>query len=137
MIGLRIFSFLKFYLLTIGLLFVLYSLIDIGLRREIFLFLAVTILSPYLFKTAIELRGVRSGDLVLVSTQKEGVLGFFVEKVLAKALTNGKIGDVVEISYEYGRASAEVLNYGGLFFPPEVGLLCYEKPIKRWRDEFF
>ncbi len=133
----KVFSFLKFYLVTIALLFIFYSIVDIGLRREIFLFLAVTFLSPYPFKAVVAFRGVRSGDAVLVSARKGGVLGYYVAKVLAKALTNGRIGDVIEIAYEDAKASAEVLNYGGLFFPPEVGLLYYEKPIKRWRDEIF
>lgn len=133
----RIFSFMKFYLVTMAFLFIYFSYAAIGLVRGFFLFLALTFLSPYLFKAVLWLRGVRSDDIVLVSTRKEGVFGFYVEKTPAKALMSGKIGDVIEIAYGDVRASGEILNYGGLFFPPEVGLLYYEKLAKRWRDEVF
>lgn len=130
-------SFVKFYLITIAFLFIAYSYVNISLKRGVFLFLALTILSPYLFKGALWLRGVRRGDLVLVSTRKEGAFGLFVEKTPAKALMNGKIGDVIEVQYGTVRASGEILSYGGLFFPPEVGLLYYEKLTEKRQNEVF
>ncbi|MEE9594977.1 MAG: hypothetical protein V3V92_06205 [Candidatus Hydrothermarchaeales archaeon] len=133
----RIFSFLKFYLITVAFLFMFYSFVDMGIKRGFFLFIALTFLSPYIFKATLRFRGVRNGDLVLVSMQKKGTLGSLVEKSAGVALMNGKIGDVIEIKYANVRASGEILSYGGLIFPPDVGLLYYEKLAERWQDEVF
>ncbi len=133
----RIFSFAKFYLISMGFLFMFYSYIGIGIARGFFLFLAVTFFSPYLFKGVLKFRGVRNGDLLLVSTQKKGVLGSMIEKTPGKALMNGKIGDVIEIRYGDVKASGEIRSYGGIFFPAEVALLYYEKVAEKWHDEVF
>ncbi len=127
----RIFGFLKFYAVLLGLLFLLYSIspFDLGLRREILLFFAFTLLSPTLFKGVIHIRGVREGDVVLVAVKERDALGPYSYKALARAITSGRIGGVIEIQYEGKRASGEVLSYGGFFFPPEVNLLYYERIV--------
>lgn len=121
----RIISFFKFYLLLMGLLFVGYSFLDLGLRRGLLLSLGATFLSPFLFKELVWVRGVRKGDMVLITLKREEVHGIFVQKTVARARTGGRRGDAIEIEFNGKRASGEVLDYGGIFFPPEVGLLYY------------
>jgi hypothetical protein len=123
----RIGSFLKFYILLVAFLFIFYSAYDLGLKREIFLFVGATILSPYMFREALKLRGVRKGDVVLVSFKKDGPFGEFIQKVPARALSGGRRGGVIDIEYERTIAKGEILGYGGLIFPPEVNLLYYEE----------
>ncbi len=125
----RIISFIKFYAVLLGLLFIAYSIFDLGLKRELLLFFAVTLLSPTLFKGAVHARGVREGDIVLVAIKESDTFGSYSYKALARALTSGRIGDVIEMQYEGKRASGEVLSYGGFFFPPEVNLLYYERIV--------
>ena len=120
---LRIASFLKFYVLLVAFLFIVYSAYDIGLKREIFLFLATTLLSPHLFRESLKARGVKKGDTVLVSFRKEGPFGEFVQKVPARALSSGRRGGVIEVAYESTIARGEILGYGGIIFPPDVNLL--------------
>ncbi len=129
----RIGSFLKFYILLVAFLFIFYSAYDLGLKREVFLFVGATILSPYMFGEALKLRGVRKGDVVLVSFKKEGPFGEFIQKVPARALSDGRRGGVIDIEYERTIAKGEILSYGGLIFPPEVNLLYYEE--ERLRKE--
>jgi hypothetical protein len=123
----RITSFLKFYVLLVAFLFIFYTAYDLGLKREIFLFFGATMLSPYLFKEALKARGVKKGDTVLVSFRKEGPFGEFIQKAPARALSNGRRGEVVDVAYESTIARGEILGYGGIIFPPEVNLLYYEE----------
>lgn len=123
----RIASFIKFYVILVSLLFVFYSVYDVGLKSGIFLFAATTLLSPYTFKEAIRFRGVKKGDTVLVSTRKEGPFGEFIQKIPARALSNGRRGGVIDVEYERTLAKGEILGYGGIIFPPEVNLLFYEE----------
>lgn len=123
----RIASFLKFYILLAAFLFISYSLYDLGLKREIFLFIAATLLSPYLFKGTIRVRGVKKGDTVLVSFRKSGPFGEFIQKVPARALSSGRRGGVIDVEYESTVAKGEIQSYGGLIFPPDVNLLYYEE----------
>ncbi len=128
----RIGSFLKFYILLVSFLFIFYSVYDLGLKREMFLFIAATLLSPYLFREALRVRGVRTGDVVLVSFKKGGPFGEFIQKLPARALSSGRRGDVIDVEYESTLAKGEVLGYGGLVFPPEINLLYYEEErVKR------
>ena len=129
----RIGSFLKFYILLVAFLFIFYSAYDPGLKREIFLFIAATFLSPYMFKEALKVRGVKKGDVVLVSFKKEGPFGEFIRKVPARALSSGRRGGVIDVEYERTLAKGEILSYGGIVFPPEVNLLYYEE--ERLRKE--
>jgi len=128
---------MKFYLITVGLLFVVSSVMDIDIKRAFFSFLALTFLSPYIFRATLRFRGVKDGDLVLVSTEKKDTLRSIVQKSAGIALMDGKLGDVIEIKYANVKASGEILSYGGLIFPPEVGLLYYEKVAEKWQDEVF
>jgi hypothetical protein len=123
----RITSFLKFYVLLVAFLFMFYSAYDLGLKREIFLFFAMTLLSPYLFRESLRARGVRKGDTVLVSFKKEGPFGNFIQKVPARALSSGRRGGVIEVAYESTIAKGEILDYGGIIFPPDVNLLYLEE----------
>ena len=125
----RVLSFIKFYLVTIGLIFIGFSFINIPASSKFFLVLGVTFLSPYLFKGYLAIRGVRKGDMVLVTFKEENRFGFFLQKVLAKALQNGKIGDVIEIEINSRKAGGEIINYGGIFMPPEVNILYYEESM--------
>ena len=123
----RIASFLKFYVLLVAFLFIFYSACDLGLKREIFLFIGATFLSPYMFREALRVRGVKKGDVVLVSFKKNGAFGEFIQKVPARALSSGRRGAVIDVEYELTLAKGEILSYGGLVFPPEINLLYYEE----------
>ena len=127
----RIASFLKFYILLVAFLFIFYSAYDLGLKREIFLFIASTLTAPYLFRESLRLRGVKKGDTVLVSFKKEGPFGEFVQKVPAKALSAGRRGGVIDVAYQSTIAKGEIRGYGGIIFPPEVNLLFYEEEAIR------
>lgn len=124
----RIISFSKFYAISIAFLFIFYSFYDLGLKREILLFLAASLLSPQIFKVAVRVRGVRSGDTVLVSVKSQNAFGFFLQKFPAKALSSGRIGEVIDLEYNFKNAKGEIISYGGIFFPAEVNIL-YE-PLK-------
>ena len=126
---LRIISFFKFYIVLISLLFLGLSLCNFDLMREILLFLAVSLASPLAFRETIKFRGVRKGDMVLISFESSHPIGIFMQKLPARALSNGRIGDVIEVEYSSKTAHGEVINYGGLFFPPEVNILYYEESI--------
>ena len=123
----RIGSFFKFYILLVSFLFIVYSAYDLGLERKVFLFIAATLMSPYFFKEALRVKGVKKGDTVLISFRKEGPFGEFVQKVPARALSNGRRGGVIEVEYDRTLAKGEILGYGGIIFPPEVNLLYYEE----------
>ncbi|MDI6654639.1 MAG: hypothetical protein QME59_01980 [Candidatus Hydrothermarchaeota archaeon] len=126
----RVISFLKFYIISIAFLFIFYSFYDLGLRREILVFLAASLLSPQIFKVAVRARGVRRGDVVLVSAKSQNTLGFFLQKFPARALGSGRIGEVIDLEYNFKNAKGEIVSYGGIFFPAEVNILYYEEPLK-------
>lgn len=135
----RIKSFIKFYIILIAFLFVFYSssyAIELNLQRKVFLFFAVSLLSPYLFKWAIAIRGVRKGDLVLLSLSKQGNLGFFMQKVPATALGNGRKRDIIEVEFNSRKGKGEIVSYGGFFFPPEVRMLYFED-VPAYRETTF
>ncbi|MEE8401853.1 MAG: hypothetical protein V3R86_06840 [Candidatus Hydrothermarchaeaceae archaeon] len=123
----RIGSFFKFYVLLVSFLFIFFSAYDLGLKREIFLLISATFLSPYIFKETIKVRGVRKGDTVLVSFKKHGPFGDFVQKIPARALSSGRCGAVIDVEYDRTLAKGEISSYGGLVFPPDVNLLYYEE----------
>ncbi|MBU2560431.1 flagella basal body P-ring formation protein FlgA [archaeon] len=127
MILVRIASFFKFYILLVALLFIIYSSFDLGTGREILLFIGATMFSPYLFKEALRVKGVKKGDTVLVSFRKDGPFGEFVQKVPGRALSGGRRGGTIEVEYGGTIAKGEILGYGGIIFPPEVNLLYYEE----------
>lgn len=126
----KLISFFKFYIISIAFLFIFYSFYDLGLKREILIFLAVSLVSPQMFKAAVRVRGVRSGDVVLVSVKSQNAFGFFFQKFPARALSSGRIGDVIELEYNFKKARGEIVSYGGIFFPAEVNILYYEEPLK-------
>lgn len=126
----RIVSFFKFYVISIAFLFIFYSFYDLGLKREILIFLATSLLSPQIFKAALRARGVRSGDIVLVSVRSQDALGLFLQKFPARALSSGRMGDVIDIEHNFKSAKGEIISYGGIFFPAEVNILYYEEPLK-------
>jgi hypothetical protein len=119
----KILRFFRFYLLLLGLLFVVSALLELGLGRGVLLFLGTTFLSPSLFRAYVWARGVRPGDTVLVTLPERGDLDPFLPKVGARALGSGRRGDVIEVELNGKRVFGEVLNYGGILFPPEVDLL--------------
>ncbi len=121
----RVISFLKFYVVAIAALFILYSFISLTAGPKILLTLAFTILSPRAFREVLKLRGLRKGDVVLISNHRESPLGSFVRKVPGRALEGGKRGDAIEVEYGFERAVGEIASYGGLFFPAEVNILYY------------
>jgi|Deesub1362A_J573_1020465.scaffolds.fasta_scaffold00094_80 hypothetical protein len=125
----RITSFFKFYILLISCLLIVFAAFPnlASLKSEIFLFIAVSLLSPYIFKEALKVRGVKKGDIVLISMKDESPFGFFMKKTFAKAISHGKVGDVIDIEFNSRRGKGEIVNYGGIFFPPEVNLLYYEE----------
>lgn len=127
----RLGSFFKFYLITSGLLFLIFSILDLSIAKMLLLFFAYSFISPYAFKFFLEQRGVAKGDTVLVTFEKKSGFGLSIEKLPGKAITSGKIGDVIEVEFMGRRASAEVVSGGGFIFPPEVKILFYqETPIR-------
>ncbi len=123
--NMRIASFIKFYLILTAFLFIFYSYYPADLWSKIFLFLALTIFSPYLFKLVVEFRGVKRGDTVLAAISKKTMFGFNIQKLPAKALSGGKVGDVIEVEFGSARASGEIRSMGGIIFPAEVNILYY------------
>jgi hypothetical protein len=123
----RTLTFLKFYLLGVGGLFILYSFTGLTGLQKFLIFLVFTLFSPKLFRGILSLRGVRKGDVVLITMRRETPLGFYVQKLPARALGSGKIGDVIEVEYGGDISVGEITGYGGLFFPAEVNILYYEK----------
>ncbi len=124
-------TFVKFYLITSGLLFLVFSISSLSTIKMVLIFLAYTFISPYAFKLFLEYRGVAKGDTVLVTLEKESNFGFSIEKLPGRALTSGKVGEVIEVEFLGKKASAEVVSGGGFIFPPEVKILFYqESPIR-------
>jgi hypothetical protein len=119
----RAFTYIKFYLLGTGALFILYSLTALTTAEKLIVFFAYTLLSPNLFRGYLGLRGVKKGDLVLAAFPKEGPLGSYVQKLPARALGEGKIGDTIEVEWGGSITAGEIKSYGGLFFPAEVNIL--------------
>jgi hypothetical protein len=126
----RVISFLKFYVVAISALFILYSFINLTAVQKIFLTMAFTLLSPRIFREVLKLRGVRKGDAVLISHSRESPIGSFVRTVPGRALEGGKRGDAIEVEYGSERAVGEIVGYGGLFFPAEVNIMYYGGKIE-------
>lgn len=125
----RLGAFVKFYLLTAGALLLAFSLYPLSTIKMALIFLGYTFISPYCFKLYLGQRGVGRGDTVLVTLESKNSLtrGFSIEKLPGRALTSGRVGDVVDIEFMGKKASAEVASSGGLIFPPEVRVLFYEE----------
>ncbi len=135
MFRMRVVDFLKFYLVLITLLFLGMSFFSFSTEQKVLLFLITSLVSPSLFKEFLKLRGVRRGDLVLVSYSHKNELGTLLQKELGRALTSGKVGDVIEVELVGRLAKGEVRSVGGFIFPPEVSLLYYEEmPTTRRRE---
>ncbi len=131
----RAVDFLKFYLVLMTLLFLGMSYFSLSTEQKVLLFLIASLVSPTLFRELLKLRGVRSGDLVLVSYSRKNELGTLLQKELGRALTSGKVGDVIEVELPGRLARGEVRSVGGFIFPPEVSLLYYEEaPAERRRE---
>jgi hypothetical protein len=131
----RVVGFLKFYLILITLLILGMSFFSFSTEQKVLLFLIASLISPTLFRELLRLRGVRKGDLVLVSYSHKNEFGTLLQKELGKALTSGKVGDVIEVELVGKLAKGEVRSVGGFIFPPEVNLLYYEEmPAERRRE---
>jgi len=128
----KIANFVKFYLVTAGLLLLSLTFFPLGALKVALIFLGYTFISPYAFKFYLEYRGVGKGDTVLVTMEKESSnRGLLFEKLPGKALSPGKVGEVIEVDFAGRRASGEVTSAGGLIFPPQVKVLFYqETPLK-------
>ncbi len=122
----RVEVFIKTYLLCVAIMFIIFTIFDLKLNRAIFLFLAMTFLYPFIFKIGIRLRGIRKGDIVVVSIENKDKYGIFIQKTLAKALSNAKLNEIVEIEINGSRGKAVVKNLGGILMPPIVELLYTE-----------
>ncbi len=135
MFRMRVVGFLKFYLILITLLILGMSFFSFSTEQKVLLFLIASLISPTLFRELLRLRGVRKGDLVLVSYSHKNEFGTLLQKELGKALTSGKVGDVIEVELVGKLAKGEVRSVGGFIFPPEVNLLYYEEmPAERRRE---
>lgn len=126
----RVISFIKFYIVAISALFILYSFINLTAVQQIFLTLAFTLLSPRAFRGVLKLRGVKKGDPILISHSRESPFGSFVRKVPGRALEGGRRGGTIEVEYGSERAVGEIVSYGGLFFPAEVNIMYYGGKIE-------
>jgi hypothetical protein len=131
----RLLDFLKFYLVMLTLLFLGMSLYSVSTEQKVLLFLLATLISPTLFRQFLRLRGVRKGDLVLVSYSQRSQFGTIFQKELGRALTPGKEGDIIEVELAGRLAKGEVKSVGGFVFPPEVSLLYYEEVKAERRRE--
>ncbi len=122
----RVEAFIKTYLLSVAIMFIIFTIFDLKLNKAIFLFLAMTFLYPFIFKIGIRVRGIKKGDIVVVSMENKDRYGIFIQKTLAKALSDAKLNEVVEIEINGNRGKALVKNLGGIFMPPVVELLYTE-----------
>ncbi len=121
----RALIFLKLYVIGVGVLFVFFSLTSLSTAAKLMSFVAYTLLFPALFKGYLSLRGVRKGDLVLLTMHRDSPLGTYVQKLPGRALGAGKIGDAIEVELGRSMTVGEIKSYGGLFFPAEVNILYY------------
>lgn len=126
----RTLTFLKFYVLAVAGLFVLYSFTGLTGLQKFSILLTFTVFSPRVFKGLLSLRGVKKGDVVLVSMHRETPFGSYIQKLPATALGSGKIGDTIEVEYGGSISVGEITSYGGLFFPAEVNILYYGGKIE-------
>jgi len=131
----RLLDFLKFYLVMLTLLFLGMSLFSLSTEQKVLIFLLATLASPTLFRHFLRLRGVRKGDLVLVSYSQRSQFGTIFQKELGRALSQGKEGEVIEVELPGRVAKGEVKSVGGFVFPPEVSLLFYEEAKAERRRE--
>ncbi|WP_457554478.1 hypothetical protein [Candidatus Pyrohabitans sp.] len=130
----RLLEFLKFYLVMLILLFLGMNFFTLSAEQKVLLLLIATLASPTLFRGFLQLRGVRRGDLVLVSYSQNSELGMVFRKELGRALSSGKVGDVIEVELPGRVAKGELKSVGGFVFPPEVSLLYYEEVWTRRRE---
>jgi len=131
----RLLAFLKFYLIFMTLLFLGLSFFDLSTGQKVLVFLIATLLSPSLYRELLRVRGVRRGDLVLVSYSERSPWGEVLRGELGRALTSGKVGDVIEVELLGKIGKGEVKSVGGFVFPPEVSLLYYEEVPRARRRE--
>ncbi len=122
----RVLTFFKFYLLLLIVVFLGMSMVELRVEQKVLVFLLVTLLSPTMFRQLISMRGVRKGDLVLVSYTSQSNFGTLTRRELGRALSRGREGDVIEVEFSGRVAKAEVRRAGGILMPPEVNLLYYE-----------
>ncbi len=130
----RLLEFLKFYLVMLILLFLGMNFFTLSGEQKVLLLLIATLASPTLFRGFLQLRGVRRGDMVLVSYSQNSELGRVFRKELGRALSSGKVGDVIEVELPGRVAKGELKSVGGFVFPPEVSLLYYEEVWTRRRE---
>lgn len=123
----RMVDFLKFYLILITLLFLGMSLFNFSTEQKVLLLLIASLISPTIFRGLLNLRGVRKGDVVLVSYSHQSEFGTLLRKEIGRALSSGKVGEVIEVELAGKLAKGEVRSVGGFIFPPEVSLLYYEE----------
>jgi hypothetical protein len=121
----RTLTFIKLFIVGVGVLFVFFSIMSLSTTAKLMSLLGYTLLSPTLFKGYLSLRGVRRGDLVLITMHREGPLGAYVQKLPGRALGAGRIGDAIEVEWGGKITVGEIKSYGGLFFPAEVNILYY------------
>lgn len=126
----RFAGFLKFYVIAFTIMLLLFSFLSLTAVQKALWVLAFTIVSPGAFRELLKVRGVRKGDVVLVSSSKGASIGSLLWKLPGRALGSGRIGDTVEVEYGAERAVGEVVSCGGLFFPAEVNILYYGSKIE-------
>lgn len=129
----RVTNFVKFYLTLVALIFIPYSLGDFTLIEKLFfwlIFLCASLLSPYLFIQLVKVRGVKYGDPVLASFEEDGNVSLLRKKIPAKALGDGKIGDIIEVECGFKKVDGKITSYGSFLFPPEVSALYYQDAVK-------
>jgi len=119
-VTLKVVGFLKFYLIITALLFVGFGFCEVEPIEKLLLLFLLTLVSPSLFRFYLGLRGVRKGDLVLVSTRgDEGGISIF-QRLPAIALEKGKKDDIIQVELGPSRFEGKITSCGGIISPPGV-----------------
>ncbi len=119
----KIWNFLKFVVIIFGLLLLGYAFFPdfFPLSRTIPASIGIIILLLFLYP---KLRGVRSGDIVLVSVYE----GTFIRYATATALSGGRKGKSIKVKFADGSEGVGIIkNTGGLLFPAKIDLFEIER----------
>lgn len=131
MIRLRVGLFGKSFLLFFILSLAIFVFTDIGLITFLKMIAGGILLSLLIAIIYPEVRGVKSGDTVMVisSDSPTTILGRF-----GIALNNGKKNSTIKIRLSGGDEIVGVIeSYEGLITPPRVKVLYEERLVEKWK----
>lgn len=116
----RVSYFLKFYLIFVASVFVILSLFHLMSFSKFIIFIMTSLMSPWVFKTFLRIKGVKKGDGVLVSNRRNNSMGNFISKFPGISLQDGRVGDIITVETAGVIQTGKIINMGGIIFPPEV-----------------